>query len=86
MNVQALKCLICDSIIYSRSQHDFRKCECGQAFVDGGFDYLRSGAECPEKIAYMSIDVDATHKELYDDWNGGNDKFGLIRSKENNDG
>lgn len=36
------KCSNCNDIIYSRDRHDCRPCECGQCFLDGGKDYVRS--------------------------------------------
>ncbi len=79
MKIKALKCLICDSIIYSRARHDFRSCECENLFVDGGFAYQRAGAKDPEKMASVEIEVNATTEELYDDWNMVYDKFGLVK-------
>lgn len=31
-------------MIESKWTHDFRRCKCGEIFVDGGGDYLRCGA------------------------------------------
>lgn len=39
------RCTLCGDIIESMHRHDFVKCSCGNAFVDGGKDYLRYGAE-----------------------------------------
>jgi hypothetical protein len=40
-------CLNCDTIIFSRSRHDFVRCNCEDEqdgiFVDGGSDYFRMG-------------------------------------------
>ena len=38
-----LKCPACKDIIYSNSRHDFEVCLCGELFIDGGYDYIRSG-------------------------------------------
>ena len=38
-----LQCMECKDVIYSVYRHDMRYCKCGQAFVDGGRDYTRSG-------------------------------------------
>ena len=35
MNIRAVKCRICNNIIYSRSKHDFRTCDCGRLSIDG---------------------------------------------------
>lgn len=76
--VHAVKCLKCGDVIYSRATHDFHWCSCGNCAVDGGFDYLRVLGE-PDTIEYTDIEVDATRKELRDDWNYRKDKFGLIK-------
>ena len=39
----AITCLDCGDTIRSRSRHDFRTCNCGSIFVDGGTDYFRFG-------------------------------------------
>ena len=39
----ALKCRMCGWTIESKSRHDFKFCDCGSIFVDGGLDYARSG-------------------------------------------
>jgi len=39
------QCKLCKTIIESKHRHDFVTCKCGEIFVDGGFDYLRSGAK-----------------------------------------
>ena len=88
MNIKALKCLVCNSIIYSRARHDCRFCHCGQAFVDGGFDRYcqRVGAEFPDKVQYVDIEVPVTKDELFQDWNTSTDKYGLILIKEKSNG
>jgi len=37
------QCLDCLDIMESRHRHDFVKCKCGNAFLDGGNDYVRAG-------------------------------------------
>lgn len=34
---------MCEDVIVSRHRHDFKFCQCGETFVDGGRDYLRWG-------------------------------------------
>lgn len=41
MNITALKCNKCQSIIWSRHRHDFRWCKCRSIAIDGGRDYTR---------------------------------------------
>lgn len=83
MKVNAIQCPECKDIIFSRAQHDFHYCSCGNTFIDGGFDYCRFGAKDLDKVKSMQIDVNATAKDLYDDWAKSKDKFGLIKSKKN---
>ena len=80
MKVNAIKCPTCKDIIFSRARHDCRGCTCGEIYIDGGFDYKRVGFHkyLPESV---QINVKATKKELYDDWNNATDKYGLIKEK-----
>lgn len=45
MKVSALKCPVCETVIWSKSRHDFRHCPCGKCFIDGGRAYTRAGWE-----------------------------------------
>ena len=83
MKVNAVQCPECKDIIFSRARHDFHHCSCGYVFIDGGFDYCRFGAKDLDKVKSMQIDVNATAKDLYDDWANNKNKFGLIKSKKN---
>jgi hypothetical protein len=38
-------CPQCKDVIWSRSVHDMRYCQCEKTFVDGGRDYLRFGGD-----------------------------------------
>jgi hypothetical protein len=42
-----IKCPACGDVIFSLYRHDFRRCQCGKVFIDGGDDYMRAGAEPP---------------------------------------
>ena len=82
IKVNAIKCRKCESIIFSRAHHDFRWCDCKSTAIDGGFLYSKVTGE-PENIEFdLEIEVDADKKALYDDWNSGEDKFGLIKPKK----
>ena len=83
MKVNAVQCPECKDIIFSRARHDFHYCSCGYVFIDGGFDYCRFGAKDLDKVKSMQIDVNATAKDLYNDWANNKNKFGLIKSKKN---
>jgi hypothetical protein len=49
----AAQCAKCESVIESRSVHDFVSCKCGAIFVDGGHAYLRGGGN-PEDFISLS--------------------------------
>lgn len=40
-----LYCKTCKEEICSRHRHDYRVCQCGKTFIDGGLDYIRYGGE-----------------------------------------
>ena len=85
MLVNAIKCLKCGNIIYSRAHYDFHWCECGSCAVDGGFDYFKITGN-HEDWESMQINVleNKSEKEarkiLYDDWNKGKDKYGTLKN------
>ena len=59
------RCLDCGDEIYSNSRHDFVSCKCGSAFVDGGFDYIRAGANSLDRIEKIEREVDRTTLPRY---------------------
>lgn len=78
MIIYGVICPICKDFIYSRAQHDFRRCTCGQVSIDGGHKVLESfmfertgfnndAEELGIQKAY--IDLNVSTKELYDDYN-----------------
>lgn len=79
MKVSAFVCPKCGDTVFSRALYDWRSCSCGDIYVDGGFDYNRVGYynEPPECI---ELEITATKKELYDDWNYSYDIFGIIKN------
>lgn len=76
--VMAVKCRNCGDIIYSRARHDFRTCECGDCFVDGGFEYFKYGWSGRKPIR-KRINLPVERNVLYDDWNTGTNKYGIIK-------
>jgi len=88
VTVTAIQCPDCGDLIYSRAHHDFHGCSCWDTkedhstgvAVDGGFEYLRVCGGWDGKA--HRIKIDATKRELYDDWNRGKDKFGTIPKKK----
>ena len=81
MEINAIKCKKCGDIIFSRARHDFHSCSCESIYIDGGFDYCRM-AGAPTNIESCKIQLDITKEELFDDWNNGNDKYGLIKGEK----
>jgi len=51
-------CTVCGDMIQSVGQHDFRECSCGAIFVDGGFEYMRNGADDYSHFIDTSVIVD----------------------------
>ena len=79
--VASIQCKNCKDIIYSRDHHDFRSCSCRDVSIDGGFNYVKicfkSGEEVPKITKIM---INASKKQLFDDWNKRKNKFGLIKN------
>jgi hypothetical protein len=78
--VNAVTCPACKWTIFSRARHDMHSCECGGVSIDGGFDYMR-GAWRPDIVGDgfppgCKLQIEASRRELYGDWNSGADKFG----------
>lgn len=76
MLVSAIQCRDCLSIIFSRARHDFRWCKCKHVAIDGGRDYTKISGDI-DNILSLAIDINATPKELFDDWNQRRDRWGL---------
>lgn len=54
-----VECLECGTIIESKHRHDYQVCGCpNNAMVDGGTDYIRSGAKDLTKIRHLTEYVD----------------------------
>lgn len=77
--VTCIQCPNCKDTLYSRARHDWNICTCGDTFIDGGFEYVRIGAKDINKVKTFHKFVNATKKELYDDWNNNSYKFGKIK-------
>ena len=51
----SIKCLVCNTVLESKHQHDFQQCNCSnKAFVDGGLSYIRLGAMDLDLIEILS--------------------------------
>lgn len=80
--VRTAKCPKCKQVLYSRAIHDFRYCSCEEIFIDGGFDYTKIGGTDLATIETGIAEIDATKEELYNDWNYGYDKYGILSEAE----
>lgn len=56
-----IKCLKCNDIIESLSQHDYKECKCKACSIDGGKSYTRIGGDI--KYIHWVYD-DGTEKEI----------------------
>lgn len=86
MLVKGIKCNNCGDIIYSRAEHDFHWCSCEKCAIDGGFDYYRIiGNKEDWEMIEVEILTDKDHEEaikiLYNDWNLGKNKYGIIKKE-----
>lgn len=54
MKVAALKCSVCEVVIWSKSRHDCCYCDCRKCFIDGGRAYTRVGHE-PGVVPLMGV-------------------------------
>jgi hypothetical protein len=66
MKIQGIFCLKCGDTIISIHRHDYRHCKCGAAFVDGGRDYLRYGANDMNQIKIVTVNVDKDFNAIKD--------------------
>ncbi len=87
MRINAIKCLNCGDVIYSRSRHDFHWCSCKSCAVDGGFDYLKIVGN-KENWESTQINIlenktdDEVKKILFNDWNKGKNKYGRLNNRK----
>ena len=79
MKINAIQCLKCKDIIYSRARHDMHSCSCGATSIDGGFDYCRISYKKGSLPRHVTVIIKANEKELYEDWDLRIDKYGLIK-------
>lgn len=58
LKVDAIKCLQCDTVIYSIFRHHSVTCECSnEAMVDGGKDYFKYGAQDISKVVVCKLNL-----------------------------
>lgn len=82
VTVTTAQCPTCKDILYSRANHDFKYCSCGEIFVDGGFQHTRIGAKDLSAVIMGTMVLEVTAKELYADWNYRKNKYGVIKTEE----
>ena len=76
-------CLLCNTFVFSRADHDYMSCSCGALHVDGGQEEhggmsaqkLPDGSMCGMRLQVL---ITATKKTLYQDWNHRKDQWGRI--------
>ena len=51
----AARCRKCNTVVESKTRHDFSICNCGAIFVDGGTDYYRAGGD-PKDFEWMDTE------------------------------
>jgi len=57
-----IRCLKCNDIIESKHAHDFKKCNCGACFIDGGDEYTRIGGNLDNIVI---VKDDGTEEKVY---------------------
>ena len=68
-------CLKCKSIIYSRSNRDYRSCDCGSVTVDGGFERTRTIFKDEKLFISIQLDGDKLLRQILAyDYNYRNDR------------
>ena len=67
LTLNSVRCLVCNEVLVSKSQHHFVSCRCkNQCFTDGGLIYNRVGAVDLDKVEDLCKYVIMTEQE-YDD-------------------
>jgi hypothetical protein len=58
-----IRCNLCNTELFSWFRHDFKYCECGACFIDGGFDYTRAGFTNAHDMASITCQVRKYYNE-----------------------
>lgn len=67
LTLNSVRCLVCNEVLVSKSQHHFSSCSCkNQAFCDGGNLYSRVGAVDLDKVENLSKYIIMTEQEYED--------------------
>lgn len=60
----AVKCLVCNTVLESKHQHHFVECHCeNRSFIDGGMSYVRIGGKDLDLIENLCEYVEMTNDE-----------------------
>ena len=76
-----MECKECNTIIYSRTEGDVRRCDCGRVMVSGGQGHFKYDVYTNPEYEIKKINVDASLIELYEDWHNNDDEYGLIKNE-----
>ena len=67
LTLNSVRCLVCNEVLVSKSQHNFVQCNCeNQTMTDGGNLYQRCGGKDLDKIENLSKYIIMTEQEYED--------------------
>ena len=67
LTINSVRCLVCNEVLVSKSQHHYVQCNCeNQTMTDGGNLYQRFGGKDLDKIENLSKYVIMTEQEYED--------------------
>ena len=67
LTLNSVRCLVCNEVLVSKSQHHFVSCPCkNQCFTDGGLIYNRVGAVDLDKVEDLCKYIIMTEQEYED--------------------
>ena len=67
LTLNSVRCLVCNEVLVSKSQHHYTQCNCdNQTMTDGGNLYQRFGGKDLDKIENLSKYIIMTEQEYED--------------------
>ena len=67
LTLNSVRCLVCNEVLVSKSQHHYVQCNCeNQTMTDGGNLYQRFGGKDLEKVENLSKYIIMTEQEYED--------------------
>ena len=67
LTLNSVRCLVCNEVLVSKSQHNYVQCNCeNQTMTDGGKLYQRFGGKDLDKIENLSKYIIMTEQEYED--------------------